>query len=210
LADGRRNRAAYVERERKKPNLKVCPHNVVYQWISCKHQAQVQVSSYQFKFWSLSFELILRCRAQSVSLWLPRRSDSAGYPLNPSPLLPPVTTDHPPRRLLALGAAANGKLGGVVGAVAGVTPAQRVEYDAAVGSDNKPEIARLLALGAAANGKLGGTTTRSALKVPGCKLTVTELTPTGGREGECILKASRDEKQKRFRINCAANGGVFG
>ena len=49
------------------------------------------VSSYQLKFWSLSFELILRCRAQSVSLWLPRRSDSAGYPLNPSPLLPPVT-----------------------------------------------------------------------------------------------------------------------
>jgi len=40
LADGRRNRAAYVERERKKPNLKVRPHNV-YQWISCKHQAQV-------------------------------------------------------------------------------------------------------------------------------------------------------------------------
>jgi hypothetical protein len=30
-----------------------------------------------------------------------------------------------------------------------------VEYDAAVGSDNKPEIARLLALGAAANGKSG-------------------------------------------------------
>ena len=39
--------------------------------------------------------------------------------------------------------------------VAGLTPAQRVEYDAAVGSDNKPEIARLLALGAAANGKSG-------------------------------------------------------
>ena len=51
-----------------------------------------QVSSYQFKFWSLSFELILRCRAQSVSLWLQRRSDSAGYPLNPSPLLLPVST----------------------------------------------------------------------------------------------------------------------
>jgi len=66
------------------------------QWISCKHQrpgaGPQDVSSYQFKFWSLSFELILRCRAQSVSLWLPRRSDSAGYPLNPSPLLPPIST----------------------------------------------------------------------------------------------------------------------
>jgi hypothetical protein len=45
LADGRRNRAAYIERERKKPNLKVRPHNV-YQWCngfraSTSDQAQV-------------------------------------------------------------------------------------------------------------------------------------------------------------------------
>ena len=36
-----------------------------------------------------------------------------------------------------------------------MTPAQRVEYDAAVDSDNQPEIASLLALGDAANGNLG-------------------------------------------------------
>ena len=118
---------------------------------------------------------------------------------------------------MALGAAANGKLGGVVGAVAGLTPAQRVEYNAAVDSDNEPEITRLLALGAAANGKLGGTTTRSTLKVPGCKLTVTDTSRSsprqaadGPRGGVHPQGEPRDEKQKRFRINCAANGGVFG
>jgi hypothetical protein len=103
-----------------------------------------------------------------------------------------------------------GKLGAVAGAVAGLTAAKAAEYEAAVASKNEPEIARLLREGAAANGKSGGTATRSTLKIPGCQLTVAELTPTGRREGECNLKASRDEKKKRFKINCAANGGVFG
>jgi hypothetical protein len=91
-----------------------------------------------------------------------------------------VDSDNEPEitRLLALGAAANGKLGHV----AGLTPAQRVEYDAAVASNNEPEITRLLALGAAANGKLGGTTTRSTLKVPGCKLTVTDTSRSSPRQ----------------------------
>jgi hypothetical protein len=48
-----------------------------------------------------------------------------------------------------------GKLGAVAGAVAGLTPTQRVQYDAAVDSNNESEIARLLDLGAAANGKSG-------------------------------------------------------
>ena len=46
-------------------------------------------------------------------------------------------------------------------------------------------------------------------KAPGCKVIVTELTPNG-REGECILKANRLEKTRRFQIACEANGGVFG
>jgi hypothetical protein len=103
-----------------------------------------------------------------------------------------------------------GKLGAVAGAVAGLTTAKAAEYEAAVASKNEPEIARLLREGAAANGKSGGTATRSTYKIPGCQLTVAEITPTGGREGECILKASRDEKKERFRISCEANGGVFG
>ena len=49
-----------------------------------------------------------------------------------------------------------GKLGAVAGAVAGLTPAQKVEFNEAVDLDNQPEIARLLALGAAASGKLAG------------------------------------------------------
>ncbi len=113
-------------------------------------------------------------------------------------------------RLLGEGAAANGKLASVASAVASLTAAKAAEYKAAVASKNEPEIARLLREGAAARGNSGGTTTRSTLKVPGCLLTVTEITPTGGREGECILKASRDEKNERFRISCTANGGVFG
>jgi hypothetical protein len=48
-----------------------------------------------------------------------------------------------------------GKLGAVAGPVAGLTPTQRVDYDAAVDSNNESEIARLLDLGAAANGKSG-------------------------------------------------------
>ena len=108
------------------------------------------------------------------------------------------------------GAAANGNAAAVAGAVAGLTATKREEYEAAVASKNEPEIARLLGEGAAANGNAGGTATRSIRKAPGCKLTVTEITPTGGRTGEYILKASRDEKKERFEINCAANGGVFG
>jgi len=103
-----------------------------------------------------------------------------------------------------------GKLGAVAAAVASLTAAKAAEYEAAVANKNEPEIARLLREGAAANGKSGGTATRSTYKIPGCQLTVAEITPTRGREGECILKASRDEKNERFRINCAANGGVFG
>ena len=70
--------------------------------------------------------------------------------------------------------------------------------------------ADLLAQARAKRGQTGGTATRSSRKALGCKLNVTEITPTGGREGECILKASRDEKQERFRICCVANDGVFG
>jgi hypothetical protein len=54
-------------------------------------------------------------------------------------------------RLLDLGAAANGKSGAIAGAVAGLTPTQRVDYDSAVDSNNESEIARLLDLGKAAN-----------------------------------------------------------
>jgi len=70
-------------------------------------------------------------------------------------------------------------------------------------------VADLLAKGRAKHGQTGGTATQSSRKNPGCKVTVTELTTTG-REGECILKANRHEKTRRFQIACEANGGVFG
>jgi hypothetical protein len=70
--------------------------------------------------------------------------------------------------------------------------------------------ADLLAKARAKRGQTGGTAVRSTLKATGCKITIAELTLTGDREGKCILKASRDEKNERFAIKCTANGGVFG
>ena len=70
--------------------------------------------------------------------------------------------------------------------------------------------ADLLAKGRAKRAQTAGTAIKSRRKAPGCKITIAELTPTGGREGECILQSSRDVKNKRFEIKCKANGGVFG
>jgi hypothetical protein len=78
-------------------------------------------------------------------------------------------------------------------------------------ADGRADVeADLLAKARAKLGQTGGTAVRSTLKATGCKITIAELTPTGGREGKCILKASRDEKNERFRIDCSANDGVFG
>jgi hypothetical protein len=70
--------------------------------------------------------------------------------------------------------------------------------------------ADLLAKARAKRSQTGGTAVRSTRKAQGCLLTVAELIPTVGRTGECILQASRDEKNKRFQIDCKANGGAFG
>jgi len=102
-----------------------------------------------------------------------------------------------------------GTLGHEAAAVACLDEKSQGQLKSARAEGRADVVADLLAKGRAKHGQTGGTATQSSRKNPGCKVTVTELTTTG-REGECILKANRHEKTRRFQIACEANGGVFG
>jgi hypothetical protein len=91
------------------------------------------------------------------------------------------------------------------GAAACLPPESQAQLALALAQGRADVVADLLAKGRSLRGALQPLNR----KAPGCKVTVTELTPNG-REGECILKANRLEKTRRFQIACEANGGVFG
>jgi hypothetical protein len=96
------------------------------------------------------------------------------------------------------------------GAAACLPPESQAQLALARAEGRADVEADLLAKARVKRASTGGTTPRSTLKAPGCTITIAEINPTGGREGKCILRASRDEKRERFRIDCSANDGVFG
>jgi hypothetical protein len=107
--------------------------------------------------------------------------------------------------LLAKGRSLRGAKGHEGAAVASLDEESQGQIKSARAEGRADVVADLLAKGRSLLGALQPLNR----KAPGCKVIVTELTPNG-REGECILKANRLEKTRRFQIACEANGGVFG